>query len=144
MENERDSKLGSYIFAFISLVILLLVEFFLKSNFSNESLIPQIFRLLFIIVLTFFAAVPASKEMDLNFKKFSIIFFTGLGISIIIGVLPRMVEMGIISAIDLILLKENMFSGSPSNFYSFKSNFIVPFGYSLACWGIWCWILNKK
>jgi len=140
--KEFDSKATRLVTAIGTLVAIIAFEYISKRIFPESETSQQIGRIVFLFSVTFCVAVKTRKDFVSSLKTLNSVALIGIGISLVIGVLPRLIESGLEPAINLMLLRENMLFSPDGITYTFKSNLIVLFGYSFTCWGSWCVLLN--
>lgn len=142
-EIETEAKLSQYAFGFASLGVILAFEFVTNSISGRQTICLQASRFAFIIVAALCFALPTYKDIGGDKKGIVQVSLGSIAFALGIGVVPRIVENGYQAGIDLVLLKEGIFIPTKSGTFSIKSNFIVPVGYGVAIWSLWCAGLKK-
>lgn len=142
-DKETEEKLTQYAFGFFSLGVILTFEFVTNSIFGQQTIYQQVSRFLFIIISAFCFAIPSYKNIDGDKKGISKVTLGSLVFAFVVGVVPRIVNSGLQSGVDLVLLRGGVFIPNNSGTFSIKSNFIVPVGYGVAFWALSCAFLNE-
>lgn len=127
-DSNSDKVAGIIIF-----IVLLIIETYIGDEKYVGSPIPQLIRLGLIFSVGLVGALFTRKEGDNSIK--ATLIFLSLGFMIVLfAAVPRYLERGFYSTVDMILLKQNILGNFREWGFSFKSNFYLSLGYTFIAW----------
>jgi cation transport ATPase len=133
-EEDEDSH-SKWIIGIVLFLCLLGFELYLGKEQFRDTYIPQLSRFALIVSVAFLGAIFTRKEGIHSIK--STLIFLSLGFGIVgFAVIPRYLEHGMSSTINMMLLKESILGNYEDAKFSFKSSFYLATGYVFLCWAL--------